>query len=330
VSWVQSKYIVLVGSRLRNFKRKKDTLYNFACPFCLDSEKNKRKARGYLYSDKNKFKFKCFNCGKTMGFDYFLKSVDMRLYNEYRMEVFRGNRPEAPEKNNAPAASVAPSWRNLLQPIQSNPEAFEYLKQRKIPLQRILSLYTCSNLNDLKVEFPNYEETEFPENDPRIVVPVLNQNSQMIGLVCRSIKKNCKQRYINLRKSGEDHLIFNLDKVDRSKPILVFEGSFDAMFFDNAVAVDGADFTKAADFIEKTRDILVYDNTPKNRELLKHMEKTADAGYRLCIWPDSIKKKDVNEMVLDGVAPSDIQSVIEKNAFAGMRCKLELAKWRKR
>ena len=50
---VESKYIRLLSHRLRNFKQKKDYVWNFSCPICGDSKKNLLKARGYVYSKGN-------------------------------------------------------------------------------------------------------------------------------------------------------------------------------------------------------------------------------------------------------------------------------------
>ena len=49
---IDSKFIGLVSSRLDRFKKVKANLYNFRCPICGDSEKQKNKARGYLYQIK--------------------------------------------------------------------------------------------------------------------------------------------------------------------------------------------------------------------------------------------------------------------------------------
>ena len=60
---VESKYIRLLSHRLRNFKQKKDYVWNFSCPICGDSKKSKFKARGYLFTKKNELFYKCHNCG---------------------------------------------------------------------------------------------------------------------------------------------------------------------------------------------------------------------------------------------------------------------------
>src|SRR6056300_1334086 len=86
---VDSKFIGLVSPRLEKFKRVKSNLYNFRCPICGDSKKNKNKTRGYLYSVKANTNFKCHNCGTSMSFNNFLKQVDPAVHKQYSLEKFK-------------------------------------------------------------------------------------------------------------------------------------------------------------------------------------------------------------------------------------------------
>jgi hypothetical protein len=52
MDFVDVKYINLISARFQKFKKIKNNLYNFRCPICGDSQKNKSKARGYLYQVK--------------------------------------------------------------------------------------------------------------------------------------------------------------------------------------------------------------------------------------------------------------------------------------
>ena len=89
---VDSKYISLVSSRLQKFKRVKADLYNFRCPICGDSQKNKSKTRGYLYTIKADVNFKCHNCGSSMTFSSFLKKIDTTMHKQYVFERFKNNK----------------------------------------------------------------------------------------------------------------------------------------------------------------------------------------------------------------------------------------------
>ena len=76
MDFIDVKYISLLSSRLSKFKKVKPHLYNFRCPICGDSQKNKNKARGFLYRVKTNTNYKCHNCGVSMSFSNFLKEID--------------------------------------------------------------------------------------------------------------------------------------------------------------------------------------------------------------------------------------------------------------
>ena len=86
---IDSKFIGLLSSRLEKFKRVKSNLYNFRCPICGDSKKNKNKTRGYLYSVKANTNFKCHNCGSSMSLNNLLKKLDPTLHKQYTLEKFK-------------------------------------------------------------------------------------------------------------------------------------------------------------------------------------------------------------------------------------------------
>ncbi len=84
MDFVDVKYINILSSRLLKFKKVKNDLYNFRCPICGDSQKNKNRTRGYFYSVKNNTNYKCHNCGVNVSFANFIKTVDPELYKQYR------------------------------------------------------------------------------------------------------------------------------------------------------------------------------------------------------------------------------------------------------
>ena len=59
---IDRKYALMMSNRFRNWKVQGDK-FNFSCPYCGDSQKNKFKARGYIYDVKNSLAYKCHNFG---------------------------------------------------------------------------------------------------------------------------------------------------------------------------------------------------------------------------------------------------------------------------
>jgi hypothetical protein len=73
--------------------------------------------------------------------------------------------------------------------------------------------------------------------------------------------------------------------------------------------------------------IFVYDNEPRNKQIVSNMRKTIELGYKLCIWPDTIKEKDINEMVLAGTSSAAIQHIIDNNTYDGLMATMKLNQW---
>ena len=71
---------------------------------------------------------------------------------------------------------------------------------------------------------------------------------------------------------------------------------------------------------------MILDNEPRNKEIVKRMETLIDNKYELVIWPDSIKEKDINDMVLQGY---DVNTIIDNNIYSGLNAKIALVAWKR-
>ena len=58
------------------------------------------------------------------------------------------------------------------------------------------------------------------------------------------------------------------------------------------------------------------------------MERVIDYGWKVCIWPEYIKQKDLNDMILNGM--TEISEIINKFTYQGLLAKTQLAAWRKK
>ena len=134
---IDAKYISLVSARLGKFKRTKNNLYTFRCPYCGDSKKNKNKTRGYLYQVKTDFNFKCHNCGLSRSFTNFLKDQDPQLYDQYVLERYKegltGKATTTPEPDFKKIINKPIFKKKIDLPLASaNGRAYTYLKNRKL------------------------------------------------------------------------------------------------------------------------------------------------------------------------------------------------------
>lgn len=264
-----------------------------------------------------------------MGFSHFLKSTNATLYRDYLFEKFANQRPVVRTK------TVAEIFKEKIRPIDnyclnvadllSDHDAVRYLTNRHIPSSLFGRFYYTENLNDLNSLFPRYQETKFVE-EPRLILPIYNRQKELIGVTCRALFPS-KQRYIELKRNDDDTLIFNLENIDFNHQIYITEGGFDCLFLNNAAAANGSDFFKIMKIMPPERSVLVFDNQPKNRQLIYKMEKIVSKGWPMCIWPDTIKEKDINNMIVSGMTSDEVQQIIENNVYSGLRLQLEFQKW---
>ena len=318
---IDSKFIGLVSSRLEKFKRVKSNLYNFRCPICGDSKKNKSKTRGYLYAVKANTNFKCHNCGASMSLNNFLKQVDPAVHKQYVLEKFKEGHtgrnfvteepdfkfeaPKFKKKLKLPKASEDPRPAGYLTARKLNPDHFYYAKHFK------------KFVNSLKQTFDDEKHDE-----ERIIIPLYYEKN-LIGFQGRSINPS-PVKYITVMLDDDAPKIYGLDNIRTDAPVYITEGPFDSTLIRNAIAMCGADLDISRWGI--SNPVWIYDNEPRNREITNRIAKTIDAGYSVVIWPESIDDKDINDMVMSGL---DVQSVIESNTYSGLEAKLKFNLWKK-
>ncbi len=319
---IDSKYIGLVSSRLQKFKRVKADLYNFRCPLCGDSQKNKNKTRGYIYPVKNNTNFKCHNCGASLSFNNFLKELDPTLHKQYTLEKFKEGhtgrnfvveepkfefaKPVFKKKLDLPKASEVPIAREYLEKRKLNPEKFYFADKFK------------QWTNTQKVTFDTIGRDE-----SRIIIPMYDTDSNLIGFQGRALGSS-HNKYITVMLSDESPKLYGLDQVDSSEPIYIVEGPFDSTFVKNAVAMCGSDVDIRS--FNWSDYIYVFDNEPRNREIVNRISKTIDRGDKVIIWPTSIQQKDINDMVLAGL---NVMDVLKSNTHTGLEAKIKFNNWKK-
>jgi transcription elongation factor Elf1 len=330
MSYIDTKYLNIISPYLQQFKKKGDNLWNFRCPYCGDSQKSRTKARGFVFRKKNDLFFKCHNCGTGASLGNLIKTIDSKTYKDYIMERYKGgvethSSPQPEFKFNAPVFRKKGILEGL-QSIKSLPDdhpARQIVERRKLPLESLSDLYLCESFykftnSIIKGKFPS-----LGGDHPRLIIPFRGEDGEVFAYQGRAFG-NEQPKYITIKIDGDRDKIFGLDKVDKSKPILVVEGPLDSLFLNNCIAVAGADFSNMEGDLT-----VIYDNEPRNKEINKQIEKTIDQGKSVCLWPDTMEYKDINDMVIGGYTKEEIQEIITNNTLSGPAAKLRFAEWRR-
>ena len=318
---VDVKYINIISARLQKFKRVKNDLYNFRCPICGDSQKNKNKARGYLYSVKNNANFKCHNCGASMSLNSFLKQIDVTVHREYCLDKFKDGHTGRNFVADEPKfVFEKPKFaQRVLLPLCSEVEvARTYLSNRRIDPSKF---YFAENFDDFVQSFEGVDYS-YMGKEPRIIIP-LYYDKNLIGFQGRSLNSKSIKYITVMLKEGAPK-IYGLDNISKDSRVYVTEGPFDSTFIRNSIAMCGAD--AVLDNWGISNPVWIYDNEPRNREITNRISKTIDRGDSVVIWPSHINEKDINDMVLAG---HDVQNLIELNTYSGLQAKLKFTTWKK-
>lgn len=337
--WLSQKYLLLLSNRLRNFKQKSPNLFNFACPFCGDSTDNPKAARGYVYYKSGRLRFHCHKCNtpKT-SIENLIEYVDSGLYKEYvREKLFekgglRKDQVEETKWDFTPKKFIIDSQLRHLRKVSqldNDHIAKRYVLDRKIPTKYHAKLFFAPKF----MEWTNtivpgkFDKAALRHEDARIVIPFINKTGDMHAYQGRALGES-DVKYIAIVTDETQPKVWGLDGVDLKSRYYAFEGPIDAMFLPNAVAVAGGDLN-ALNKLDTTNAVVVYDNEPRSSNAIKKIDKAINLGYNVCIWPDSIVEKDVNEMCLAGHSQDYIKQIIDQNTFSGLSAKMALSKWNK-
>jgi len=343
---IDTKYINLVSPRLERFAWKKPNhLAVCRCPICGDSKKNANICRFYFYERKGSFSVKCHNCDYGASLGWFLKGIDGNLHREYSFEVLKETgrphgRTDTPTHGRTGARTRPRTGEDgLLGQIPClcdlDPEhpAVAWARKRRIPSDGLCRLYYAE-------DYGTWAKGIDPElkiaAEPRIVIPILNREGQLVGAQGRIVGQGKGDRnairYITVKADKDgDRIWYGLDTVDPTQPVTVVEGPIDSLFLPNAVAMLGlSNILNIPDELKAAFLTYALDNEPRNRQVVDAMERVADANHGICVWSDRVAGyKDINDMVLSGMSPSTVQGEITRNSHRGIAAHIALRKWAK-
>ena len=335
MNYIDTKYISLISPSLRNFTKKSDYLWNFSCPYCGDSQKNKKKARGFIYKTKNDLFYKCHNCAMSTTLPKLIQHVDANIYKEYQMELFKDGMngvaynnnyrtPEPEFKFEKPVFKKSFGLQSFAE-LEDNHPAKKIFLKRGLPRASWDDIYYCPKF----FEFTNgLVENKFPTLDgdhPRMVIPFRKPNGEIFAYQGRAFGSET-QKYITIILDRDYQKIFGLDRVDFSKTTYVVEGPLDSLFLNNCVAVAQSDL-RLPNYKDKV--VLIPDNEPRNKQICDQISKYIKDGYRIVIWPKGTEEKDINDMILSGKSPAEIQMIIHSNTHQGLQAQTVFNNWKR-
>lgn len=289
----------------------------------------------------------CHNCGSSLTFYGFLEALDPSLLREYNLETYKDRgassntyiRTETKTTDTAEAllaklqqvnsAAVKQKSRINLPSVESLPDghfAKTYVLARMIPESQHKDLFYAEDFKAF-VDSLGIQKEGLKENDQRLVIPFYDKDKRLIAFQGRALGES-PLRYITITVNEDAEKFFGLNRVDWRKRVYVMEGPIDSMFIPNAIATADSDLTRIGQFRPKNC-VLVFDNEPRNREIVKQIGRAIDMGFPVCLMPDSIEEKDINDQILNGKTPEEILHIIDEYTYEGLQAKLEFQHWKR-
>ena len=339
MDWLENKYIGIISTRLEKYKRKGPNLYNFRCPLCGDSQSNQNKARAYIYEKQGKSLFHCHNCNATMSVSNFIKMIDQTSYNEMVMEKLKDKKsPEQIDYENFIVKMKKPVFlksgplKGLKKVSQLSPDhpVKRFVDARRIPTPFHAILFSCPNFKHYtnSLVSDKFDSDSIGRDELRLLIPFIDANKSVHAYQGRALG-NSKVKYITIILQDSVPKVYGLDRVNFDKRTYVVEGPIDSMLLSNCIATAGGDLVSAVGSFRKDNLVIVYDNEPRSRETIKKLDKAILQGYNVCIWPDNLEHKDINDMYLAGLSSEFIKHIIDTHTYRDLAAKLALTKWSK-
>lgn len=337
---VDLKYALLVSPRFEKFQRKSDYLFNVRCPLCGDSRKNKNKMRGYIYRKGNDLFYKCHNCSAGLSIGNLIKQLDDSIHKEYLLERYKSGEINGANTRAQVFNVPSPRFGKIDIPIFDSAEKCDllsekhfckiYLTRRKIPVEFYGKLYFTANFKKFCDEvYPNHNKEITP--DARLVIPFFDEYNNLIAVSGRAlVTSDEKLRYVTVRTNeSENKLIYGMDRVDLSQSVKIVEGPIDSLFLKNCIASGDSNLSATAKNINSNKKVLIFDNEPRNREIVSLLEKAIKSMNYVVVWPDEIRQKDINEMIMSGISTDEIEAIISNNTFQGLEAITKFVFWKK-
>lgn len=282
----------------------------------------------------------CHNCGASMSFANFLKEYEPDVYAEYAMELFGqsrvGNRGSTISSESFTSTVdkdkrfAIPEQTQRISNLAVDHPAHQYLTQRKIPKEHFAHMFYTDNFESFVNQ---YEVNKEVTNTPRILIPFYDRKYNLQGFQGRAMPNNFAEiRYITIKLNESFPKMYGLHRLNQKQSVVyVTEGPLDSLFLPNAIAMMGADLDH--DTILKytgTREaVYIFDNEPRSKEIQRRLSKRIDEGRLVVIWPDYVKEKDINDLILSGYTKQQILNIVTENTVNGMKAKMLFSEWRK-
>ena len=222
MDYLEQKYILLLSPQLTLFKKKSNSLFNFRCPYCGDSQKNKSKARGYIFPKGNSYIYKCHNCSVSTSATKLIKYVDEKLYNQFVTEKYREDKTH----KESPAEKLSTTLKQMFKDsnsklrslkkvsqLEDNHPARQFVLKRNIPFNKHYKIFYAPQFYKWVNTVVENKFSSIQKDHPRLIIPFYTKEGDMFAFQGRALN-NENPKYITIKVDESKNTIYGLDDVD--------------------------------------------------------------------------------------------------------------------
>ena len=178
-------------------------------------------------------------------------------------------------------------------------------------------------LERYKGSAPSTPQPKFTDFKPKF--KEVDIDGQVFAFQGRAFGKE-QPKYLTVKLDENKQKVYGLESVNLQEPLHIVEGPIDSMFLKNCLAAAGADLTLK---VEPSNVTYIFDNEPRNKEIIKRMYDVVEKDYNLVVWPDDMRHKDINDMIVSGMSIAEVQTIISKNTFAKLEALTKISYYKK-
>jgi len=253
------------------------------------------------------------------------------MYSEYLLERYKKSAPATPKPDMfdfKPAFEETNIITDLKSITKLNDEhpAKKYCVNRKIPVEFFDKLYFCDKFGELvnKVKPKTYNTKQ---DHPRLIIPFYDTTGKVFAFQGRAFGKE-QPKYLTVKLDEKKQKVYGLERVNFQRPIFITEGPLDSLFVDNCLAAAGADLV-LKNKISNDQITYIFDNEPRNKEIIKRMYNVVEKDYNLVVWPEDVRHKDINDMIMAGLTKTELSDIIHTNTFSKLSALTKLNQYKK-
>jgi len=202
-----------------------------------------------------------------------------------------------------------------------------YCESREIPQQFMDKIFYTEDFKEWALSVCKIDYSNLMGKEPRLVIPFFDKDNQLIGAQGRALQES-KVRYVTVKVHEDVPKVFGLERWNSEQYTYLVEGPIDSLFLPNCLAMAGADMSDLT-LIDKNKTTLIFDNEPRNFQIVKSMVRFLKNGWKIVVWPNSITCKDINDMVLTSIKDARLDEIINTNTYSGQRGEWEVHSWKK-